>query len=191
MTTSFLEALKAKSLQEQNNLVQNQQAIAPIILPYIPSNPAPAPKLIITVDRVLNRNRLDVFFSEKPSNDILQSLRDRGFHYRPSDRAWYHKDSEDNRLFLESKFGASFMLSGDVEDNENYEVSDNAMLDNVVVPDNSVTLTSVNNAKDEADPASVFEQYKKQVKDLCEALKIDPADLALLAISKLHDQTFN
>lgn len=160
------------------------------LLQHAPMQNYESKQLTVTIDRVLNRHRLDVFFNQKPSEEILKSLRAHDFHYRPSDKAWYNKDTETNRIFLEYAFGAHFVDSSDVEDSKSYEVSDNSILDNVVVPENSVTLTSVNNEKDlEVSPQ--FAKFRSQTNELLEHLKCEPADLMLIAIDALHKQTFS
>lgn len=125
----------------------------------------------VTVDVVLDRNRLDVFFSRKPDAMVLDDLRNNGFHYRPTDSAWYHKDTKQNRELLNNRFNAGLEI-----EQENQPVIE-------VVPE---VVPSAEIIED-----TPFENYKRQISDLMQELRLEScADLQLLAIDCLHRQTF-
>lgn len=171
---SFINALKNQS----SAMTQSRKptVLAKKIAATVEAHRNP---LIVTVDRVLNRNRLDIFFNQKPSEDILTLLRLHNWHFRPSDKAWYHQDNETNRMFCEQTFNASFSDSGDVSQGESEDRADFS---------DSVTLTSSTN---ESGEQSAFEIYKQQCDELIAHLGVNPADLALIAVSALHKATFN
>jgi len=158
MTTTFLNALKQKA-----NEVQATQ------IPTPKPDPLPAYAPIVNIDLVLNRNRIDVFFNEKPSDEILCGLRGQGFHYRPSDKAWYHQDTQTNRDFLNSLLKCDIaqkgIVSGDIEPSTDYRPSE------------------------ELSPE--FVKFRSQTNELLEHLKCEPADLMLIAIDALHKSTFS
>lgn len=220
MNNTFLNALRQKSAMEQlkhaNNVQANaatkagMQAKALSSLLSLPATqeldqkfkdagiPINTPKaiekpLIITIDRVLNRRRLDVFFSEKPCDEILAKLRGQGFHYRPSDKAWYHCDNETNRAFLETHFNADFAgapESAQVALNDDSINNANLVLDAVTITGNTNTTEAQSEVSNLGD-STPYDIYKKQVNELCEHFKIDASDLALFAINYFHKATFS
>lgn len=124
--------------------------------------------LVITCERVLNRNRLDVFFSRKPGDEILQKLKAQGFRDRDTDKGWFHFDSEDNRAFCTKEFGAVF--------------EDDNTPDNIEAPAAPIAV--------EATVTPEYETFKRQVNELIEYMKVEPADLMLLAVNTLHKKVF-
>ena len=191
-----------------NAFLASLQAQAAIIntdsKPKKPITQSPAPidppstsdKLIVTVERVINRKRLDVFFSRKPSDQILAQLRGQGFRFRPSDRAWYHQDNENNRLFCEINLGASFddsdadthaVITDD--DTQAFKDSNQVTLTCAVSKSPSDSVTTAIDSVQSFTPE--FERYKMQVNQLIEHLKMEPADLQLLAIDYLHKFIFH
>lgn len=208
---SFLNALKNKATIEQSKLVSSKK-IDPVKIgswtgkDTIPEQVAeidrllngftPSPQIEINsnfgtedqnfynpvdtvkIERVLNRNRIDIYFPEKPSEEIRSRLKDRGFRFDPERCAWYHKDTLLNRVFLSEHFNAQGLITSDDLDSIQGEVADDLSKSIVEEP---VTAS---------EGSEVYQQYKKQVNALIEELKIDPADLMLLAIDTLYRSTF-
>lgn len=179
--SNFLAALQAKSAKLSATM-GNVAALpvapiaAPIVVPPV-LTPAPiqnyaATSLQVTVELPIGSNRIDVFFSRKPDADILSKLRDAGFWYRPSDKAWYHKDSECNRQICRMLFGAEIE---DYDTNRIY-AEDKVTVANAPIVDNS--------------EESGYDVYKRQCDELVKALGLEFPDLALHAIDCLHRQTF-
>lgn len=191
---SFFAALKAESDKvNQARVVKQPQALAPV------NDNAP------TINFVLNRQRIDLLFPERPSEFILQSLRDAGFHYRPSDKAWYHADYAENRKALQRMFPGSEI---ELEETESPTIDANAVsLDNpmpmpVLAYSGPVAPLPVGQVADRFPTVKVdapvdtlielpeFEVYKEQCDKLSRHYGLDFADLALLAIDALHKATF-
>lgn len=196
MTTAFLNALKTKSAALQTQLEQPKQ-IKPIASIPMPQMVQDLNKLITSVNVVANRNRIDVLFNRKPDQEILDSLKENGFRYNPTTRAWYHQDNKFNRTYLALFFGADFPI----EETEYSDFNENTADSNDPDPDfsQSVTLTATTNDADQPSvPISYqpkdspnFERYKDQVNKLSEHYTIDPVDLMMLAIDALYTRTFN
>lgn len=189
---SFLNALK----KESEKIVQAREPVQTILSkkiaehvaetsnPIVENNP-----LIVTIDRVINRGRLDVFFNQKPSDLILRRLKDKGFHFRPSDKAWYHKDTEENRLFCEAYLSANFAQDDQAGSAQLTTSDESGAIDNDYR--NSVTLTSNTEEFESIDPTvKSYAIYKQQCENLANHLKCDVADLALIAINNLHIAIF-
>lgn len=174
MNTAFLSALQSQS---QTLTTQLQQSKPKVL------EAAPVDTLKVTIDLVVNRNRIDVFFSQKPSDSVLDSLRSNGFHYRPSDKAWYHQDNLVNRKFLNSTFDADLEVSEMAT-----EVTGKTQQTIVVAP----SLPEVTDSDTYESPYndSHYQVYRGQVNQLIEKLQIQPADLMLRAIDCLYVQVF-
>ena len=163
---SFIEALKTKSSEIQKTRE------APKFIPQAPLQ-VEVPKVVtLRVELVVNRNRIDLFFSDKPEARVLELLKLNGWHFRPSDRAWYHQDNLNNRKFVSQ------------------ELSNDPSLLDQTYDDQGPAMISSDVEEESKDLPDSFLIYKRQVNDLLAELKIDSADLMLLAISKLHDQIF-
>lgn len=132
----------------------------------------------IKIERVLNRNRIDIYFPEKPSEAIRGKLKDRGFRFDPERCAWYHKDTLLNRVFLSETFNAQGLIVSDDLDSIQGEVA------------NDLQKSIVEEREPLGEGSEVYQTYKKQVNALIEELGIDPADLMLLAIDTLYRATF-
>ncbi len=172
---NFLDLLKAKNQSAKQSFTPAPQSNydAPI---KIDSNfgtpdqtymvdPVPAP-ITVRCERVLNRNRLDLYFSAKPSKETRNELKDQGFTWDDSRQCWRHQDTTINRLYLADKFNLPELMQDKFNDE----------------------------AKDEDETKQDFSphymRFKNQVKSLQEHLKIDAADLMLQAIDCLYTQTF-
>jgi hypothetical protein len=165
--SAFINALKARSTSIPDKYQQaiDQKFIdAGVHINPIVETPKQEEKkeLIINIDLVANRNRIDVFFSDKPDQYILDMLKANGWHHKKIPvPVWYHQDNQWNRDFLNQLLNLNIeskgMISADVEPSE---------------------LTP-------------FDIYKRQCAELIEELKIDSADLALIAIDTLHKQAFS
>ena len=216
MNAAFLSALKSKASQIQkdrsdkpiNGKTYNLTGSGNSIMngnSWAESEVKPeTPKQRIDVNLVLNKNRIDLKFALKPDEATLDLLRNAGWHYRPTDRAWFHKDEDHRRQWINDNFGTEIeMRSEYTQDPINdgsisvwEELQKAQASDPVVVTDPDPVIKTA-----KIDPviiqngmvmthADTFEIYKRQIDDLLEHLGISPADLQVLAISKLHDQMF-
>lgn len=176
MNTAFLSALQNQSQTLTQQLVSKSEA-KPIAKPV-----QPVDVLKVTIDLVVNRNRIDVFFSQKPSNSVLDSLRSNGFHHRPSDKAWYHQDNLVNRKFLNSTFDA------DLEIVEPVLQPEPKTQQTIVVAPPLPDFDSEEYKSPYND--SHYGVYRDQVDQLIQKLQIRPADLMLRAIDCLYVQVF-
>ncbi len=174
--SNFLAVLQAKSAKLSATMGNVAALPVPPIAAPIVTTPVltPAPiqnyangPLEVTIELPQGSNRIDVFFSRKPDADILSKLRDAGFWYRPSDKAWYHKDSECNRQICRMLFGAEI---------EDYDTKQLEVVEAAPIVDDS--------------EESSYDVYKRQCDELVKALGLEFPDLALHAIDCLHRQTF-
>lgn len=203
MTTlnpSILAALKLKSdaVQAKGKVLTQAgiQALGRKASAAVPAETVqPEYPLIVTVQRILDKNRLDVFFNRKPSEDILGKLHRHGWRFRPSDKGWFHRDCENNRNDLSIWFDAEFdaveaCIDLEPKDTENLQIC--AVSNDSEKSEPVTAFEPVNPVNDDRQPLAVdFEKYSKQVDSLCEALKLRPADLMVIAIEELFKQTFN
>lgn len=184
MSTTFLNALKNKSASVQA-LMQQTAKSTPQTIPanhgillnskfgtpdqtIVPLDVVPdAPKMTVNIERVLNRNRLDIFFSDIPEKSVRTTLKDKGFRFDGERKAWYHKDTLLNRLFLADTFGADELRTLDTPAD-------------VAIPS---TDTDV-------EYSSEYQAFKSQCNALQSELKLDAADLMLKAIECLYNHTF-
>lgn len=185
--STFLNALKNKSLNVQATQF-NPVKPDPVVTP-VPVDPVPT-QLTVKIERVVNRNRLDVYFSDVPSVEIRDSLKDQGFRFDGERKAWYHKDTLLNRLFLHNTFGAPDLLTIETPnfDSDGINTTDTGerVGDTIIPPQNQDLETE----EDSEKVSEEFKQYKRKVNALVEELKLDPADLMIRAIGCLYDQTF-
>lgn len=134
--------------------------------------------IVTHVERVVNKNRIDVYFDKKPSEKIRSGLKDNGFRFNPDTKAWYHKDCLQACNYLTACLNVQGLSTIDKFKNESTE------------PETVKSLPiSENLASDFENEA--YQQYKKQVNQLIDALKCDIADLPMIAIDCLYRQTFN
>lgn len=126
---------------------------------------------------MLNKNRLDVFFSTKPSDDILKQLKDRCFSFDYQRICWYNKDTDVNREFLKHYFNADFPEVKPI-DIQSGQLAIKAPNLPVVESDESGDTNTKGTPE--------YLKYKHQVNRLIDALGIDAADLILLAIDTLY-----
>jgi hypothetical protein len=141
----------------------------------------------ITIDRVHGKNRLDVFFSSVPSEQVRKDLKERCFNYDGERKAWFHKDTLLNRLFLSDYFNAPQL----VDDSELPELS--RLNDRIPVDTMPRVAQRIADTKptERAELGSEdWEECKKQMGALQAHLKIDAPDLLILAIRSLYHETF-
>lgn len=132
----------------------------------------------LSVRAVVNYNRLDIIFSEEPSEDKRHALLNSGWQYNDDGAYWYHADTQGNRDFIASCF--------DVR---------------IIPPRREPEASEVVRSRPSSDAAPTttttqgdllaFDIYKKQIDELIEHLKIGPADLQIRAISALHRLVFS
>lgn len=179
MSTAFLQALQAKRTIPQQTETKPKPKPIPVVAPIQPK-PIAIPgvnvtaKPTLTVERVINRKRIDLFFSSKPDDDVLGSLHGNGWRYRPSDKAWYNKDDECTRHYLKMKFNIELEEARSVEMPVEFK------------PDEHHKELKPTPVVGDSNPK--FEQFKSKVNRLIEYFKIEPADLMLLAIDALFEK---
>lgn len=185
---SFLNALKNKSATIQATQFTPVKP-DPIVAPVPVQDPIPVP-ITVKIERVLNRNRLDVYFSDIPSVEVRDNLKDQGFRFDGERKAWYHKDTLLNRLFLHNTFGAPDLLTVETP-NSDYEplihtVPEERIGDTIKTPQ----IVNLETEEDSEKVSEEFRRYKMQVNALVAELKLDPADLMIRAIGCLYDSVF-
>lgn len=119
--------------------------------------------ITVRCERVLDRNRIDLFFSAIPSEETRTLLKDQGFKFNPDSKAWYHKDCLVNRMFLTATFDLPDLMQDVYNDDPKMDVK-----------------TNINS----------YATYKDQVNALLTELKLDCADLMIVAIDSLYNRTF-
>lgn len=178
---TFLDLLKSKNTNTTNGpTIDRQNGGNWIITPGNPDSkffpnqpqvdqqvdPVTGP-ITVRCERVLDRNRIDLFFSAIPSEDTRTLLKDQGFKFNPDTKAWYHKDCLVNRMFLAATFDLPDLMQDVYNDDVKPEI---------------IEETELN---------PIWSKYKKQVNALLAADKtLDPADLMIKAIDCLYIQTF-
>lgn len=183
MNATFLNALQSKATQ-----AQAARTVKPADV-RIPKGAAKA--LQVTIERVVNRHRLDVFFSHVPSRTVLDSLKEHGFKWNKDRLCWYHADTKMNRAYLTLCFGETFIgdqyetdVTGSTETQDSAPTLPTPRLESPIP-----VIDSTGDANQERIPFSPeYERYKQQVNELLAHTKIDAADLMLQAIDCLHKQ---
>lgn len=160
--SAFLAALQKRSTLQHGTTENNAVQAKPEA--QIPENHEPP--LEIRVERVLDRRRLDLFFSRKPDEESLQVLRTAGFRFRPSDKAWYHADTPQNRQAIGTYFSIQW--------------PETQAVDSEAQPLPELTILE----------APQWARYKQQVKELLEHTKLDCADLQLFVVDLAHKALF-
>lgn len=122
------------------------------------------------------RNRINVFFPAIPCEADREFMKSYRWSFDGQLKCWFNRDTEDNRAFLrrwlnlysEKKVESTYTPAP----RSNYEPATQSLAE---IPDDGTEYT----------------RYKKQVTELMEELKVDAADLALLAVNVLHKVTFS
>lgn len=144
--------------------------------------------ITVTVDQVVNKNRIDIFFSRKPSDQTLDLLRKANWWYRPSDKAWFNKDSSEARLFCVKHFAADFDAPEEIPvtpaEVEAIETT------GPIVTLTSETVETIEQMEPEAFTPDLT-RYKKQIDELLAHLKCDSTDLLFMAMDAFHKRTFS
>lgn len=163
MNQDFLNALKNKAATIEKPTIKpalNQQ------IEVISNDKA----LIVTIDIVQNKNRLDVYFNRIPADFIRNDLKANGFRWNQDRACWYNKDCNETRSYLKSKLGCEIDL-----------------IESAVIDASEPITEDVKTALPESDS---YTKYKKQVNELVEYFQVDASDLVLIAIDNLHKKTF-
>ena len=149
-----------------SDLIPNQVCTNPDVINGVQTfaTPLSETKPHIIVERVINKHRIDLFFNSKPDDVTLAALHKNGWHYRPSDKAWYHKDATEQHVFLELELGI---------------VIEEKKLEEPPIADSFTQNT---------EELPEYTEFKRQVNVLVEHLKVSPADLMLLAIQALYEK---
>ena len=131
--------------------------------------------LKIDIDLVLDRNRIDVRFNRNPGEAICSTLKAAGFRFKAHmNKAWIHKDTDENRRFLNREFNADLEMKD----------SPKPALQLMPAPEPAAPVQP-------STQDTAFEHYKWQVDQLMDHFKVSAADLQLLAIDVLYRETFN
>ena len=125
----------------------------------------------VTVDLVANKNRIDVFFSAKPSESVLSELREKGFHFRPSDKAWYHQDNIKNRSWLVERFNAPL------------DINLSELMEDILDEPGEIEEQE---AEELVDGKS---EYHRIIDALCAHYNESPADVCVRAVKLLYSET--
>jgi len=194
--TTFQQALQAKALVIQASRDSKKQSITPakpvnkskpmstakaiLGLPPVSSNFGPISTTLDRVEISINSKRLDLYFTGKPSEQVRTDLKANGFWFNPTTKAWYHKDCQANRDFIKDYF--KFEIQ---------DLDDSFKDSGAVSYEMSAVDQKPKSALSDTDYPATYQAYKKQVDELMKALEItEPADLMLIAIDKLHKDTF-
>lgn len=205
---SFLNALKQQAPNFNNkSVIQNNPTEAP------ENKPTFNDPIFVNINRVLSHNRLDVDFSRKPDQFVIDGLKQHDFWWNPKDKVWFHKDTEDNRKFLAEQFGATFIDAqannatfteepifqtvSDIEnDAEAQSIEDQTLndaeaqlIENQTLNDAETTQTYEVMPIDHPIETPEFTKYKNQVDALMQKLNLTAADLMVYAIDQLYRNT--
>jgi hypothetical protein len=203
VNSNFLAALQAQGAKINEGVRKSLEKKPAPAAPIATTEPTAtaAADFSVTVDRVLNRNRLDVFFSVKPPEGVLEALRNAGWHFRPSDKAWYHQDSEVNRTFLstllhiewpaEPEHIAPAVVLPDVVPVARLSAPEVPAAALVPVPTTIEISEREYTVVDYTPQPEAFSRYTQQVDELKTHLKlVDSTQLLFAAVDCLHKQTF-
>lgn len=202
MSTAFMNALKSKSatIQKEREEKHNNRPVARVSDPAIAAWLDPRGDLqkagLMTVARprvvqedpnnnevtnvhlVAGKNRIDVFFKGKPQESIRNHMKMNNWAFNGDRVCWYHADTEENREFLRS----FFKIEVPVKDPPPVAVASELP----EVFEDQPVAAEIPNQPD----GDNYNRYKQQCRELMEELKIDAADLGLLAIDYLHKFQF-
>lgn len=132
---------------------------------------------VTNVERIVNRNRIDVYFDKKPSEKIRSGLKDNGFRFNPDTKAWYNKDCLQACAYLTTCLNVQGL---DISDNFKNETT---------TPEKSES-TPINKPCPPDFENDSFREYVRKVNALNAHLGIDSADLCIKAIDCLYNETF-
>lgn len=199
---TFLSTLQAKAITP----VQTETTVnpGPNELPPELCKKHEPDKLTINIQLVSSRNRIDIFFSAIPSEDIRTDLKRFGFKFNPDSKAWYNKDCENNRDILRAMFNADLepyqgiALSTLVDSpppGMNRDGQECTGCSDGLPKHTCETYTDVPPVQPlielcEAPIEPELAKFRTQTNQLMEQLNLDAADLMLAAIDCLHRQTF-
>jgi len=186
--TTFLNALKQQSAIAQlkhGTEKQNAGIQAHALNDLFKTDPIVP--LEVRIQRNISKGRLDVFFNRKPEQSIIDDLKEHCFQWNPIDKCWYHKDTFVNRCYLDQRFNAPELVKIDKPPQSTETPAFNLNQSEVpVTPELSATDDSIGSN----DESESWKRYKMQVNALLETLNADAADLQLLAVDCLYQQTF-
>lgn len=178
MTTNFLDALKNRAAKIETSLKPAPAAqlarLEPTVtrLPdgsYMPNHTqidiAMDTAKIQRVERVVNKNRLDIYFTQAPNQVTRNNFKSMGWRYSPDRVCWYHQDNKQNCDWLAERYNVQGLDTVDKFKTE----------PEIVEP--------------EFTPE--YATFRVQVDELLAYTKICPADLMLKAIDCLHKKTFS
>ncbi len=182
---TFLNALKLKADTIQANI--KKEPVQADVAPYVADMVTPADvdarldrPTIIKVDRIINKNRIDVYFDVIPTPEQRELLKTYSFKFNPESKAWYNKDTTLACAMLRDRFNVRNLTDKE----ENIVIPSQAIQEPEKI-EPSIELSAL------TDEPEAYSNYKKQVRELLSVLKCDSADLALIAIDNLYKKTFN
>lgn len=193
MSTTFLNALKLKSATVQTDLAnqakdkQTKASLQAKAIETLFDIDTDVVNGLIRVERVLNRNRLDIYFPQKPTEYVRSLLKTHGFRFNDERVCWYHQDNLQNREFLVRQFNASFSDSAEVPQSTESHDSESAHSQGRV---EALQSTGNDPEKDSGD-SETWQRFKMQVNALQSELGLDSADLMVTAIDCLYKKTLN
>lgn len=168
--------------------------------------PENLPPLELSVNLILNKKIIELNFSRDVSEYDRQRLHNNFWSYNSGVAVWTNVDTTKNRKDLNDWYATDLEINETVPDITVATVQskseyDDLGLDDPIPPQVLKDLVAANEKTLNTPLPAVqamadqfnntpFEIYKKQVKELCIELKVDCADLALLAVASLHKQTF-
>lgn len=183
MDQRILDAIKAKA----NNQIKNttpQKIVSAVTQKNGVTPVTHNRKITVKIDHVINKNRLDIFFSARPEQDTIHILKSNGWYYRGKDLAWQHQYKQENIRFIQEKIIPFFEC-------DSYPVME-------VTEKNEPQIDTPLNDLDEPLPSVCtndhlvkFETYCRQVDYLKLQLKIDLQELLYQAIDHYYNITLD
>lgn len=129
------------------------------------------------IERVINKQRIDLFFAEKPAAAVRAKMKAQGAWWNDDRKCWEFRDTFGNRGWLEDNFGAEFPEEQVAEISAEPETKEAPKQEPVFRTD--------------AEPVPALAKYRQQVDELIAVLDVRPADLILIAIDFLHAAKVN
>lgn len=193
MTDAFLATLNARAeALETDRLKAKTEKIKPVA--NVPATPKPT-EITVRVELVENRNRIDLFFSAVPSDAVRKDLKARSWRWNGDRACWYNADNDLNRAYLVANFGANFDSDDSDDSSAPPAITDAVGLAQyspkaeAPAPEIQVSDSDAGGTIGTGESAEWL-RFKRQVTELQSELKIDAADLMLMAIDSLHKATF-
>lgn len=152
---------------------------------------------------IANKQRIELYFDNKPTGSIRQSLKANDFFWNELDKCWHTRDTARARSYLEDYFNAEFGGTSEIDQRINL-ITKAKEPEPVLIPIPHEALAACPNCnaqtrcpacnppnppsedKSEEPIPEPLAKYRQQVDDLIAMLDVRPADLMLMAIDFLH-----